>query len=44
VTEAQIVPTDLSLAVVYNLIDAKTGKTRELGVRARSDGGARISW
>jgi hypothetical protein len=44
VTEAQIGPTDLSLAVIYTLIDPKTGKTRENGVRARADGGARINW
>jgi hypothetical protein len=43
VTESQIGPTDLSLAVVYLLTDPATGKTRELGVRTYSDG-ARISW
>jgi hypothetical protein len=43
VPEAQIVPTSLSLAVVYLLIDPQTGKLQEMGVRAREDG-ARISW
>jgi hypothetical protein len=38
VTEAQIGPTDLSLAVVYTLIDPKTGKKREHGSRARGRG------
>jgi hypothetical protein len=38
VSPAQITPTDLSLAVVYTLIDPRSGKARELGVRAHADG------
>jgi hypothetical protein len=42
-SEAQIAPTDLSLAVVYTLTDPRTGKTREQGMRTHGDG-ALISW
>ena len=43
-SEAQIAPTDLSLAVVYTLIDPKTGKTTEQGVRADASGSALVNW
>jgi hypothetical protein len=43
VSPAQLTPTDLSLAVVYTLIDPRSGKARELGVRARADG-ALVMW
>jgi hypothetical protein len=44
VSPAQITPTDLSLAVVYTLIDPRSGKARELGVRAHADGALISVW
>jgi hypothetical protein len=44
-SETQVVPTDLSLAVVYTLVDPGTGKTSEHGVRAYAMAdNARINW
>src|SRR5262249_46531572 len=37
-SDTQIVPTELSLAVVYTLVDPKTGERREQGVRAYAGG------
>ena len=44
VSEAQIAPTDLSLAVVYTLLDPRSGKARELGVREHADGALISVW
>jgi hypothetical protein len=44
-TEAQVAPTDLSLAVVYTLIDPQTGAARDQGIRAYGVGdSALINW